>query len=66
MGRDRNLLATKQLTISTTIQVVNHLGHLAESGLWGKNATEAAERLISDQIRRLIQDGTLSRRLRKR
>ena len=66
MARLRNLLATKQITISTTQQVEDHLGHLARSGLWGKNAADAAERLIADQIRRFIQDGTLERRGQKR
>jgi len=66
MGRDRNLVATKQLTISTTHQVVEHLGLLAKSGFWGKNAAEAAERILAEQISRLIQEGRFDRRTRKK
>jgi spore maturation protein CgeB len=62
MGREPNLIRTKQITLSTTPQVASYLGDLVRSGLWGKNASEAAERLVSEQIRKLIQDGTLRRR----
>ena len=62
MGRDLNLIRTKQLTLSTTHHVVGYLGDLARTGLWGKNPAEAAERLIAEQIRQLIQAGSLRKR----
>jgi hypothetical protein len=66
MPRDHNLLETKQLTLSTTHPVTEYLGDLSRTGLWGKNPAEAAERLIADSIRRLIQDGTLRVRVGKK
>ena len=59
MARGKNQLTTEQITVSTTGSVVEHLKDLTATGLWGKNHTEAAERLISESIRRLIADGTL-------
>jgi hypothetical protein len=62
MARDPNLIDTKQITLSTTPHVREYLGDLVRSGLWGKTAPEAAERLVTEQIRKLLQDGTLRRR----
>ena len=59
MAREPNLISTRQLTVSTTEQVAPYLADLAKTGVWGKNAAEAAERLIADQIRRLINEGVL-------
>lgn len=62
MARKRNLIETHKLTISTTSLVVEYLGDLTRSGLWGKNAPETVERLVTDQLRRLIHDGDLKKR----
>lgn len=56
MNVEPNLLRTRHLTLSTTHQVTEHLADLARTGLWGRDATETAERLITDQIRRLIRE----------
>jgi hypothetical protein len=61
MSRKPNTVPTAQLRISTTPQVVEHLERLAESGLYGKNPAEAAERLIAEGIRRLISESILDR-----
>ncbi len=62
MARKRNLVKTHQLTISTTPRVVEYLGDLTRSGLWGKSESETVERLMADQLRRLIHDGDLKKR----
>ena len=62
MPRKRNQLETVALTVSTTPPVVEYLGALVGSGLYGKNPAEAAERLIALGIEDLIRQGTLRRR----
>jgi hypothetical protein len=47
MPRKRNRIKTRKLTISTTPQVIEYLRQLLETGLYGKNEAEAAERLLS-------------------
>ena len=59
MPRKPNNLRTIQLTISTTQHVENYLKALVSSGLYGKNPTEAAERLVSSSIERLIREGSV-------
>jgi hypothetical protein len=59
--RKRNQLGTVSLTISTTQPVVAYLEALVESGLYGKNPAEAAERLIATALEELIRSGTLAR-----
>jgi hypothetical protein len=62
MPRKRNQLETVALTVSTTPPVVDYLEALVDSGLYGKNPAEAAERLIALGIEDLIRQGTLRRR----
>jgi len=59
MGRSKNILKTVQLTISTTGPVVENLEALVLTGLYGKNYTEAAERLITKGIQDLQKEGHL-------
>jgi hypothetical protein len=47
MARQRNRLTTRTLTLSTTPQVLGYLRELLETGLYGKNEAEAAERLLT-------------------
>ena len=61
MPRRKNQLETVSLTISTTEPVVGYLQALVESGLYGKNPAEAAERLIALGIEDLVRQGTLAR-----
>lgn len=62
MPRPRNQLKTVSITVSTTQTVVDYLEMLVESGLYGKNPAEAAERLIAFGIEELVQRGTLDRK----
>jgi hypothetical protein len=60
MPRAPNTIATKQITISTTKMVWDHLIALTQTGLGGKNPAEAAERLVAEGIRGLIERGILA------
>lgn len=62
MARQKNQLETVSITVSTTQSVIDYLGTLVDSGLYGKNPAEAAERLIAFGIEELIQRGALQRR----
>jgi hypothetical protein len=59
MPRTANPIDTETFKISTTPPVVEHLRRLVKTGLYGKNSSEAAERLIAQGIERLIKDGVL-------
>lgn len=66
MPRKKNQLTTVSITLSTTQAVVDYLEALVESGLYGKNPAEAAERLIARGIEDLVERGKLQRRAAKR
>ncbi|NIR29534.1 MAG: hypothetical protein GWN84_09540 [Gammaproteobacteria bacterium] len=66
MPRKKNQLTTVSITLSTTQAVVDYLQALVESGLYGKNPAEAAERLTARGIEDLIERGKLQRRATKR
>ena len=61
MPRAKNTVETVQITVSTTPQIRDFLQELTETGLYGKNAAEAAERCIAERIRELRKEGELSR-----
>ena len=62
MPRPKNQLETVSITLSTTRPVVDYLERLVESGLYGKNPAEAAERLVALGIEDLIRRDLLTRR----
>jgi hypothetical protein len=62
MPRPKNQLETVSITLSTTRPVVDYLERLVESGLYGKNPAEAAERLVALGIEDLIRRDLLARR----
>jgi hypothetical protein len=61
MPRSPNQVPTVNITLSTTPQVHEYLRKLAGTGLYGKNAAEAADRLITRAIEQLIREGALGR-----
>jgi len=63
MARRKNELPSVELRISTTPQIIELLRQLVSKGIFGKNAAEAAERLLAERLRLLIENGTL--RLKK-
>ncbi len=64
MPRPQNQLDTVEIKLRTTPQVAKYLDELLQSGLFGKTRPEVAERLITQEIQALINDGKLSK-LRK-
>jgi hypothetical protein len=58
-GRNPNQLETALVTISTTPLVVRHLQALVETGFYGKNYTEAAERLLAATLAAMVRSGDL-------
>jgi len=61
MARKPNSLQTVQIRISTTPLVQAYLDKLVDTGLYGKNPAEAAERLIASGMKELLREGTLLR-----
>lgn len=61
MAKPPNQLSTVPLRLSTTSAVLEYLKQLVSTGLYGRNHTEAAERLIARGIERLLQEGTIQR-----
>lgn len=59
MARTPNTIKTSPLTVSITPAVKDYLEQLTNSGLWGKNAAETANLLISDRIRYLLSTGEI-------
>lgn len=59
MPRMPNTVKTVTITVSTTPPVHAYLEQLVKTGLFGKNAAEAAERLISKGIEHYVTAGTL-------
>lgn len=61
MPRAKNQLETVQLTIATTATVVSYLRELVNTGLYGKNQADAAERLLAATLEQMVRDGHLKR-----
>jgi len=59
MPRKRNDLETVPVTLSTTPQVVGYLKRLLKTGLYGKNAAEAAERLLTRTLEEMLRVGKI-------
>jgi len=62
MPRTPNHLPTVTITVSTTPQMRRYLVDLVATGLFGKNAAEAAERLIARSVEQLTREGVIARR----
>ncbi len=59
--REKNQLETAQLTLATTPAVVSYLRELVKTGLYGKNQSDAAERLLSATLEQMVRDGRLEK-----
>lgn len=62
MARGKNQLETAGLSISTTPIVIEHLQALVRTGFYGKNHTEAAERILAATLERMVREGQIKRR----
>jgi len=60
--KTKNLIPTKSVTVSTTQNIVNYLETLVSTGLYGKNAAEAAERVIVIGLEELFKSDRLKRK----
>lgn len=61
MPRQPNSVKTVTITVSTTPHVYEYLVGLVDTGLFGKNPAEAAERLIARGVEGHLSEGTLLR-----
>jgi len=61
MPKPRNRIPSKPLQVTTTPQVLTLLERLVDTGLYGKNVAEAAERLISRGLEHQVSQGVLSK-----
>ena len=59
MTKPNNLLETDKLTLSTNPIIVKRLERLVHTGFYGKNAAEAAERLVAQTLEGMDRDGRL-------
>ena len=66
MARRKNDIPTQNLTLSTTPQVHDHLRALVQTGLYGKNPAEAAERLLARSLEEKLAGGLLAGRAKRR
>lgn len=62
MARKKNPLGTVQERFSGNRLIRAYLEDLAHTGLYGRTAGEAAERLVSQGIERAIERGVIARR----
>lgn len=66
MARKPNPVKSVQITVSTTPLVHGYLSALVDTGLYGKNPAEAAERLIARGVEVALAGGIIPRRERAR
>ena len=61
MARKPNPVKSVQITVSTTPLVHGYLSALVDTGLYGKNPAEAAERLIAKGVEVALAGGIIPR-----
>jgi hypothetical protein len=61
MARPENTQDSVEIRISTTRAVRQYVQQLVDTGLWGKNVTEAAERLLGSTLAQMLRSGELQR-----
>lgn len=59
MARKPNSVRTVQIRISTTPRIQEYLERLVDTGLYGKNPAEAADRLIASGIEQILKEEIL-------
>lgn len=65
MPRKANAVATETLKLSTTPQTLAALDELVATGLFGKTRTEAAEQLLRERLRELVNQEWIPRPKRR-
>jgi hypothetical protein len=66
MARKPNPVKTVQITVSTTPLAHGYLFALVNTGLYGKNPAEAAERLIAKGVENALASGIILRETKGR
>jgi hypothetical protein len=61
MPKPRNSIPSETIKVTTTPAVRVYLEELVKEGLYGKNPSEAADRLLARGIENLIKEGALRR-----
>jgi hypothetical protein len=66
MARRKNLLKSRELILTVAPELHEDLENLVQAarGRYGKNATEAAERLVAEGLMALAREGLLLRQPR--
>jgi len=62
MARKPNPIKSVQITVSTTPLLHSYLSALVDTGLYGKNAAEAAERLLAKGVEVALAGEIIPRR----
>jgi hypothetical protein len=62
MARKHNAVKTVRITVSTTPLLHEYLSALVTTGLYGKNAADAAERLIARGVEVALGSGVIAAR----
>jgi hypothetical protein len=55
VGKERNLLETVQITVSTNPLIRDLLDKLVLTGFYGNSRAEAAERLLAESLKRISE-----------
>ena len=66
MEKSRNKSKTKVIKISSSVEVFEYLNDIAETGIYGKTASEVARRFVENKIGELLSPQILKLRKRKR
>lgn len=62
MGRNKNLLPSDDLHLKVSDGLIEYLREVVATGLYGKTVQDAADRLISHGIDRLLDEGKIGPR----
>lgn len=61
-GRPKNLVSSKQVTVSLTAIMHGELEQIVSSGHFGKGVSDAVDRLLTEAIRVHYKEGVLVRK----
>ena len=59
--RGPNILQTSPIPVSTNEKLEAFLQRIVQTGFYGKNSTEAAERLLAERVKDLFLSGEIDR-----
>ncbi len=62
MGRNKNLMPSEDLNLKVSEGLIEYLREIVATGLYGKTVQDAADRLISQSVDKLLDDGKIGPR----